>query len=686
MHLLSSLPHKHVKGQSAADLLGNEPMLAYDIAPALRLQQANHFIAATLPQYDNNLRMITDVARDAYPTALGLQQYIAVKLNYENPPRQLLTNASNMIARVESVQRTLTGYEGRALVFWLNEIWLRLTTLLDAATNAKPKVKTLDDHNLDAVMAVGKAIIGIGSAIKEVVLMARDLELLQRGVAFEPASGIGKAYKSGKSTGEILEAMVDGIIDEWKLAFEHAGNGDFSKLMDLTAEIALDIAFELATMGTATPAVAAKRGAKALGAAGRHTIELSEEAAKRLMKRSEGLLAESKQALRNAPPEGRRALLEVQDTARGFADGLRVALKGAVADADGVRLVTVDTTAIKQAIARLRGARSIDNAKAATSKLTGPARAQGNAVVKKLEKLASNPKLADAAHAAARRIADGDGAAYVAALDDALGTWARKLDDDLVASVVRRSAEAVDPAKFLAHVDWIMDHKGLTHPARTSLLRRGVLESELDLGWLRTQKLPNDKLELLALDPNTNWKTLMKDSGTPSDHFPAKLSLAGTAAAPKVTFRPNPGGEIRQLNEALQIAERNGVDVDPERFRFTIDNSLPDNISARYFWVSDIDPTRPRMFGLKNFQDSQGRFVVGLNRRIMSSDDHILGTIAHEVFEIDALESAFVANGGRLEAKQIHSLINAETGTAHSAAWEHADAIVEALQLAKRYP
>jgi hypothetical protein len=56
------------------------------------------------------------------------------------------------------------------------------------------------------------------------------------------------------------------------------------------------------------------------------------------------------------------------------------------------------------------------------------------------------------------------------------------------------------------------------------------------------------------------------------------------------------------------------------------------------------------------------------------------------MFEIEALENAFIEGGGRLEATRIFALIDGEQGSAHSAAWDHADQLVETLQHQGRYP
>jgi len=383
------------------------------------------------------------------------------------------------------------------------------------------------------VVAIGKAGGGVVLAVKEVGLMSRDLgmwgidklaNVFGHEIDWSAASSIGKAYESGKSTSEIFKGIVDGIIESWTKAVEHAENGDYSQVMNLGAELALDIAIEVVTAGAATPGVAAKRAGTAARLA-EHALVLSEDAVEALARRTETLLQRTKQALRRAPKEARAALLDTIDTASGWLTGLKESVK--IADARVGTMRVVEKSAITQAIQRSRGARAIEAAKDAMTKLRGPAaRAQGASVVEQLEKLAKASKMPDTIYAVARRIAEGaDKAKFVAALDKLLKGTARALDEEVVAGVLRRAADAVDPLAFLDNVEWVMGRKGISAEARTALVRRAVLSpNPIDLRWLRElTDLPDAMLEGMALDPATNWKSFMKVSKKPSDFFPSSL-------------------------------------------------------------------------------------------------------------------------------------------------------------------
>ena len=534
LHVLRTYPHPLGQAQSTESMLAHEPMLGFATPPEQRLREANDFAANTVPAYDANMLSIERIMQDAPGAAIGLRDYIKAKLSYESPSPDALAVARHLLARLEAViSHSATGYEGTDLVMRLGEMRQHFGTLLRAAETANSAEKDLWAHALDGVKAIGKAVGGLVLAVKEIGLMARDLGMwgldelasaLGCNIDWTAASSIGKAYQAGKSTSEIFTAMVDGIIDQWSKAIEHAGNSDLSLLMDLGAELALDLAIEVATAGAATPEVAGKR-AGAAARSGARALELTGHAAEALARRAEVVISRTRAALANAPANARKALLDTLDVATGLRDGLRHALQ-LVNTSVGATIALLDPGEIPRAIARVRGARAISEAKAAMSKLRGPvARKQGQDVIDALEKLAKRPGMPDAIHAIARRIADGeDKAKLVAKLDAALGTWGTKLDGEVLSGVLRRAADAVDPVSFLDNVDWVMS-KTMKLEARQQLVRQAVKRADsLDLRWLRAlTDLPDEMLEFMALDPLTHWKAFEKVSTKPSDYFPRSL-------------------------------------------------------------------------------------------------------------------------------------------------------------------
>lgn len=522
---LSTMDHKLGHADSVAEMLGREPMLGFETDPKQRLEEARYFTSATLPGYERNLGLLEAIATEAPRTTMALKEYIKKKLEYLSPDRQPLRNAQFLISQIrELMTYSWTGYEGSDLFLRLGVMKESLEQLLGRAETVKPAEKNGWAHALDAVEAVGKAIKGLGLAIVELGAMARDLGMKGLDLAANAFGGdldwkawstIGKAYQSGKSTKEIFTAVVDGFVDQWSKAFERAGNGDYSGVMDLGAELTLDIAIEIASMGTATPAVAAKRIATTS-----RLLTFTKEAAERLTKRTEDLLAKSKQLIKNAPVEAKKALLDTIDVMQGLVEGFKAAVK--VRDTGiGLKVLALDPGAIPRAIQRVRGARAMSAAKTAVGGMSGAAKRAGNSVLKKLDAWKStNP---DTVYALAARMGKGD-SKFVNALDDALSGWVNKLDDDVAMAALRLAADAVDPTAFLKNLDWAMTHRGITLEARKGLVRQAVTrENPLDLAWLRTTELTNKQLEFLATDPGTNWTAFMKVSKKPSDYFPSAL-------------------------------------------------------------------------------------------------------------------------------------------------------------------
>jgi hypothetical protein len=382
MHLLRSLVHPAAPEQSVAGLLDHEPVLGFATEPRQRIQEADQLSAVTVPQYDANMQALEAILRDAPSASVGLTRYIQARLGYESPPEEPLAIGRHLLHRIEALAQTSTGYEGPALQGQLAAMSAAFHKLVAAAERAQPADKGLLDHAADAARAVGKAIVGVGMAVKEVALMARDLGLwvldevagaLGTGIDWSASSSIGKAYQSGKSTGEIFRAMVDGLATAFHKALEHADNGDYSKLMDLGAELALDVAIGVATAGAGAAAGSATRASRMAAGA----LALTEDAAASLAARARAVLARAEQTLARAPAEGHRAVRDAQAAFQGLLEGLTRAAR--VTDTGtGAKLAMLDPGAIPRAIQRVRGAQALESAASAMKKLRGPAaRAQG---------------------------------------------------------------------------------------------------------------------------------------------------------------------------------------------------------------------------------------------------------------------------------------------------------------------
>jgi hypothetical protein len=518
---MQTMDHKLAGSGSLAEMLNSEPMVGFDVPPKDRLAQFGKFTRGTLPGYERNLSLIESIAVNAPRARAEVQEYIKQKLDYRTPNGDLLRSADLVITSIRELRTySWTGYETSDLYYWLDQVSDKLAGLVSYARTVKPKEKDGWDHALDLVKAVGKAIYGLGVAVKELGAMARDatmkgLDKIANVFGYEIEwkawSGVGKAYEQGKSTKEIFTAVANGFVDQWKDAFDRASNGDYSGLMDLGAELALDIALEVITVGAATPAVAAKR----IGTVAR-MASFTVDAAATLRKRTDDLLKAGKNLIEKVPATARRKFEDLMDSMEGFG----YALKHEVVPI-GAGRVALDVNTIPQAIARVKGERAMKAAGRAIDKLSGGTKKIGKSVLQKLDDLQA--KMPDAVHSLAARVAKPGGDKLIKALDRALPSI-KKLDDDVAAAALRHAADAVDPVAYLDNVTWVMKHDGIKVAARKELVRQAVMrEKPLDLTWLRNTELDNITLEFLAMDPATNWTTFMKVSSKPSDYFPASL-------------------------------------------------------------------------------------------------------------------------------------------------------------------
>ncbi len=528
LHTLRAMEQPLVKNSSPAQMLGGEPLLSFEAEPRERIRGAAKFMTATLPKTEENLAGIQRILDSAPLVAKEIKRHIEIKLKYEDPPAELLEHGRNLVARInEMVSFTATGYEGMKLIMQLQLMSEHFTKLIAHAEVAKPDPKTINQIQDDEIFAIGHAGEGVVNALKETGLLIYDLwpyGAFATGLGgfvhdWKPESSVGKAFKSGKSGSEVFVAVVEGFVDNWSNAIEHAGNGDYSKLMDLTAEFGVDLAVEVASGGGASPALA--------GRATEHALSLSEEALEALARRTESALDKAKRFIAKSGDEAKAAVLDTFDTLAGLLDQLRRAERVA-APAGGVPMRSLDVGGLLKGMQRARGARALEAAKTAMGKLRGgAARAQGSSVIAKLEKLAANSKMPDVIYAIAKRIADGENKAkFVDALDKVLAGTARGIDDEIVTGILSRAADAVDPIAILEDVEWTMARKGIKLEARQALLRQAFVRSKtpLDLRWLRElTELPDEMLEFMALDPATNWKTFMKVSKKPSDLFPSSV-------------------------------------------------------------------------------------------------------------------------------------------------------------------
>ena len=162
------------------------------------------------------------------------------------------------------------------------------------------------------------------------------------------------------------------------------------------------------------------------------------------------------------------------------------------------------------------------------------------------------------------------------------------------------------------------------------------------------------------------------------------MTYQAGAAAPRVRWRPNAGGEERGLADAIDLAARYGVAARDPLLRFSIDARLPTGLEATY--GPRIDSARRSAVLWREYLTVDGRVVVRLAARLFGSDEALVAVIAHKTHEILALEGVFRDGGGRVTVAALLRLIDPILGTLHSEAWDVADALVLRLRADRGEP
>ena len=152
--------------------------------------------------------------------------------------------------------------------------------------------------------------------------------------------------------------------------------------------------------------------------------------------------------------------------------------------------------------------------------------------------------------------------------------------------------------------------------------------------------------------------------------------------SPRIKWAANPGGETRTIEEAVVIAEQNGIKI-PDDIEFFPDNSadLGPRCVARaprvgkrsgscVLWSDLIHPRTNKV---------PVRVWVG----VLKSDEAIVATFAHELFELEFLRP--LMQEGRITIESfIEHTRDDDSRNLHSEAWDIADRAVETMRERKQ--
>jgi hypothetical protein len=147
--------------------------------------------------------------------------------------------------------------------------------------------------------------------------------------------------------------------------------------------------------------------------------------------------------------------------------------------------------------------------------------------------------------------------------------------------------------------------------------------------------------------------------------------------SPRLVWRDNPGGEVRTLAEALEIAQKHGV-VIPDDVRFVIDTigDLGPEETARGPLVRLPDGANVTWSDLVHPRTGKVPFRLWSG---IKSDEAIVAVIAHEMYELE-LARPFLLEGCVPIALFIERTCPGVPGNWHDQAWDVADRMVEQMR------
>jgi hypothetical protein len=149
------------------------------------------------------------------------------------------------------------------------------------------------------------------------------------------------------------------------------------------------------------------------------------------------------------------------------------------------------------------------------------------------------------------------------------------------------------------------------------------------------------------------------------------------AAAPRLTWRPNPEGATRTIEEACEIARRWGVAI-PDYVHFAVDeyDYLDENTTARTTTFREFEGTIIDWSWF--FHKKTGKIPFLIRKDILRSDEAIVAVIGHEMFELERLRSIF-EGGAPIEHWEAETSPN-NPGNVHWQAWDYADELVTRMR------
>lgn len=161
----------------------------------------------------------------------------------------------------------------------------------------------------------------------------------------------------------------------------------------------------------------------------------------------------------------------------------------------------------------------------------------------------------------------------------------------------------------------------------------------------------------------------------------------GAAQAPKREWRPNEGRVRRSAAEALAlIAEHNCVLPEEVVVKIVKKGWLHADVFAQYGSFASTKLYRWENLHTQADEDAEAKIVIKLREDVLESDEGIVAVLSHELFELAELEKLFETERTMTGQKLIELVGPGRPGNLHCQAWDHADAMVDAMRANAREP
>ena len=148
--------------------------------------------------------------------------------------------------------------------------------------------------------------------------------------------------------------------------------------------------------------------------------------------------------------------------------------------------------------------------------------------------------------------------------------------------------------------------------------------------------------------------------------------------SPRMRWKKNHSDEKRTIEQATEIAQKNGVRIPVDVLFFEDEEGdLPEYMTARGPKVTKPAGSNVHWSDLVNLLTGKVPFRV--RSEILKSDEAIVGVFGHEMYELDALRDLLKEGKTTIEDFIGHTCPD-KPGNLHDQAWDYADALVKRMR------